>query len=105
LLTVGLLNSTLYRALHLAGRRDARQGAFPQVKIGHLRSLPAPPPGAARGRVAELAGEAGRAGLTAELRGALDAAVYEVFGISDAEGRELASFVRSLAPTAGLVVK
>lgn len=105
LLTVGLLNSTLYRALHLAGRRDARQGAFPQVKIGHLRSLPAPPPGAARGRVAELAGEAGRAGLTAELRGALDAAVYEVFGISDAEGRELASFVRSLAPSAGLVVK
>jgi len=104
LLTLGLLNSTLYRALHLAGRRDARQGAFPQVKIGHLRSLPAPPQSAARARIAELSLQASRAGLTEELRRSLDAAVYAAFGISEMEGAELATFVRSLAPRAGLVV-
>ena len=42
-LVVGLLNSSLYRALHLALRRDARQATFPQVKVGHLRALPEPP--------------------------------------------------------------
>src|SRR5690606_9180321 len=42
-LLVALLNSSLYRALHLAGQRDARQAAFPQVKVGHLRALPLPP--------------------------------------------------------------
>lgn len=104
LLTLGLLNSTLYRALHLAGRRDARQGAFPQVKVGHLRSLPAPPDSVARARIAELALQASLAGLTAELRGALDSAVYDAFGISQLEATELATFVRSLAPSAGLVV-
>jgi hypothetical protein len=40
---VGLLNSTLLRALHLAEQRDGRQKTFPQVKLLHLRSLPAPP--------------------------------------------------------------
>jgi N-6 DNA Methylase len=103
-LTLGLLNSTLYRAWHLAGRRDARQGAFPQVKIGHLRSLPAPPASAARSRIAELSLEASRSGLTEELRRALDGAVYSAFGISEGEAAELAAFVRSLAPAAGLKV-
>jgi hypothetical protein len=36
------LNSTLIRWLHYKRYRDARQG-MPQVKIGHLRSIPAPP--------------------------------------------------------------
>jgi hypothetical protein len=40
---VGLLNSTLLRAVHLASQRDARQKTFPQVKLAHLRALPAPP--------------------------------------------------------------
>jgi hypothetical protein len=101
-LTLGLLNSTLYRALHLAGRRDARQGAFPQVKIAHLRSLPAPPPSPARVRVAELSARASAAGLDAELRRALDEAVYDVFDINAAERFEVATFVRNLSPTAGL---
>ncbi len=101
-LTLGLLNSTLYRALHLAGRRDARQGAFPQVKISHLRSLPAPPTGESRARIAELSAQATRTGLTATLRQALDVAVYAAFAISQDEATEIASFVRSLAPAAGL---
>jgi SAM-dependent methyltransferase len=101
-LTLGLLNSTLYRALHLAGRRDARQGAFPQVKIAHLRSLPAAPACADRTRIAELSTHANAAGLDAELRSALDDAVYEAFEINDTERLEIATFVRSLSPTAGL---
>ena len=56
-LMVGLLNSALYRALHLTARRDARQAAFPQVKIGHLRALPRPP---ARPRPARASFRAGR---------------------------------------------
>jgi SAM-dependent methyltransferase len=104
-LTLGLLNSTLYRALHLAGRRDARQGAFPQVKIGHLRSLPAPPPALpARLHIAELSLQASRTGLTAELRRALDSVVFDAFGLSHAEADECAAFVHGLAPRAGLTV-
>ncbi len=102
LLTLGLLNSTLYRALHLAGRRDARQATFPQVKIAHLRSLPAPPELAIRDRIIEVSQQASRNGLTAELRSALDDAVYATFGVSRAEGLELGGFVRSLSPSAGL---
>ena len=101
-LTLGLLNSTLYRALHLAGRRDARQGAFPQVKIAHLRSLPAPPATADRGRISQLSRSASQAGLDAALRQALDDAVYTAFDIDAAERAEIASFVRSLSPSAGL---
>jgi len=101
-LTLGLLNSTLYRALHLAARRDARQGVFPQVKVAHLRSLPAPPVGRGRGRVAELAQRASDSGLTRELRLELDSAVYHLFDISPAEGQELASFVAARSPRAGL---
>jgi hypothetical protein len=100
-LTLGLLNSTLYRALHLAGRRDARQGVFPQVKIAHLRALPAPP-SAARARICEISLQAMVHGLNAELRVALDSAVYDAFVINAAEAVEIASFVRSLSPSAGL---
>lgn len=101
-LTLGLLNSSLYRALHLAGRRDARQGVFPQVKLAHLRSLPAPPRGPERARIAELAARASSSGLTLELRRELDAVVFKMFGVSAAEAAEIAGFVRSRAPAAGL---
>jgi methylase of polypeptide subunit release factors len=102
-LTLGLLNSTLYRALHLAARRDARQGAFPQVKIAHLRALPAPQRSPACQKIAELAREAGRSGLSLELRRALDAAVFAEFSITAAEGDEIRDFVRDRSPQAGLV--
>lgn len=101
-LTLGLLNSTLFRALHLAGRRDARQGAFPQVKISHLRALPAPPATADRSRISQLSLRASKAGLDAALRQALDDAVYAAFDISAAERVEIARFVRGLSPIAGL---
>lgn len=104
-LTLGLLNSTLYRALHLAARRDARQGAFPQVKIAHLRSLPAPPRTAYCQTIAALSAEANRCGLNAELRRALDAAVFGEFAISNEEAREISVFVKDRSPKAGLVVE
>jgi hypothetical protein len=103
-LTLGLLNSTLYRALHLAGRRDARQGAFPQVKIAHLRALPAPPDTLDRAQLAGLARRATEHGLTPELRHELDRQVYGAFQITAPEQDQIAVFVRSLAPNAGLLV-
>jgi hypothetical protein len=103
-LTLGLLNSTLYRALHLAARRDARQGAFPQVKIAHLRALPVPPRSNGCSEIAALASHATRQGLDLELRRALDQAVYDAFSISSAEAQEIADFVRERAPQAGLIV-
>ncbi len=102
-LTLGLLNSTLYRALHLAARRDARQGVFPQVKIAHLRALPAPLRSPACEKIAELAREAGQRGLSLELRRALDAAVFAEFSISATEADEIRDFVRDRSPQAGLV--
>lgn len=103
-LTLGLLNSTLYRALHLAARRDARQGAFPQVKIAHLRALPAAPRSAANEAIVEVAREASAGGLNAALRQALDAAVFGHFGISADEAQQIAHFVRDRSPQAGLTV-
>jgi hypothetical protein len=103
-LTLGLLNSTLYRALHLAARRDARQGAFPQVKVAHLRALPAPPAGAAREAIAALASEASCTGLTAELRRRLDSVVFEQFAIAASEAEEIVRFVNERSPRAGLTV-
>jgi hypothetical protein len=42
--------------------------------------------------------------LTAELRRALDDAVYDLFGVTPEEGAELARFVGELSPRAGLRV-
>ena len=87
-LLVGLLNSALYRALHLAARRDARQAVFPQVKVGHLRRLPEPPAlapelGLVRAISRELSASAraGEGQAPRELREQLDAAVFDLFGL------------------------
>jgi hypothetical protein len=105
-LLVGLLNSTLYRALHLAARRDARQTTFPQVKIAHLRALPAPyRRSAALSEVSRLARQATLEGLTLELRQALDAAVFSEFEIEPPEASSICEFVRQRSPRAGLVTE
>lgn len=101
-LTLGLLNSTLFRALHLASRRDARQGAFPQVKVGHLRSLPAPGAGGPRDRLVSLALQASERGLDLELKRGLDEAVYDMFAIALEDRAEMSAFVQELSPRAGL---
>lgn len=119
---VGLLNSALFRALFVAKTRDARQAVFPQVKIGMLRRLPAPPPRTSRGLVAEVEavtvewstqGQAsaprlsgGRRGdpalgtSCAELRERLDALVFEIFGLTRPERALVSRFLEQRAPGA-----
>ena len=93
-LVVGLLNSSLYRALHLASQRDARQATFPQVKVAHLRALPEPPANPdARARIASLSAELTQAGVTTERAAALDAAVFELFAMAPSAAREIVAFL------------
>ncbi|HEY4106993.1 MAG TPA: N-6 DNA methylase [Polyangiaceae bacterium] len=93
-LVVGLLNSTLYRALHLSLQRDARQAAFPQVKIAHLRALPCPPgESAAREAIAKLAHELTRDGVDPSRVERLDSAVFRFFLLDVASAREISEFL------------
>ena len=93
-LVVGLLNSSLYRALHLALRRDARQATFPQVKIGHLRALPEPPsdPGR-RAEVTEISATLTRSGFDRALAERLDVAVFGLFSLESSAAREILEFL------------
>lgn len=98
-----LLNSTLVRWYHYTRFRDARQG-MPQVKIGHLRSIPAPT------RMSEAVREALRrlgdrliarnAGIEAEERAHLDDLVFSSYGMS-AEQRAIMSAWWQSAPGRG----
>ena len=93
-LVVGLLNSSLYRALHLALRRDARQAAFPQVKIAHLRALPRPPANPDRHEeIARLTAELTREGVRSDAALRLDAAVFSLFSLESSAAREILEFL------------
>jgi hypothetical protein len=93
-LVVGLLNSSLYRALHLALRRDARQATFPQVKIAHLRALPRPPHKPAEQReIADLTTELTRAGVARGPIERLEAAVFRLFSLAPSEAHEIVEFL------------
>jgi hypothetical protein len=94
---VGWLNSSPIRWLHFHRFRDARQG-LPQVKVGHLRSVPRPSVGVAgaaervraRERVREIAGVArslgeANSGIAGEEQRELDAIVGEVLGLTGEE--------------------
>ena len=101
-LMVGLLNSALYRALHLAQTRDARQAAFPQVKIKHLRALPLPPRDpASRAAVRAVSDRATREGMLPELRGVLDEAVFDLFAVPADHRRRVLGFLAVRAPKLG----
>lgn len=101
-LLLGLLNSALFRALHISRQRDARQATFPQVKIAHLRSLPLPTADTVLRRpVEEISRVGSRAGgLNAELRAQLDHAVFDLFTIPTSERESVNAFLASLAPAA-----
>lgn len=90
---VGLLNSTLLRAVHLASQRDARQKTFPQVKVAHLRGLPAPPSDVERSRELErhVLAVHGRTPNVDE-RQRLDALVYDWYGISGGDAAAVDRF-------------
>jgi hypothetical protein len=84
---VSLLNSALIRWLHYMRFRDARQPILPQVKIAHLRAIPAP----AAARAAERlrgAGLRSQGRASPEQRRELDALVFELYQL-DAEERAL----------------
>ncbi len=98
-LVVGLLNSALYRALHLAARRDARQAVFPQVKVAHLRALPQPPDKPeALSELCELARQATSSGIDRELRRSLDQAVFDLFEVGADDRTSILDFVTHRAP-------
>lgn len=101
-LLVGLLNSALYRALHVSRQRDARQAVFPQVKVGHLRRLPLPPVNDECTRVIrELSRRATEmGGLSKDARASLDAAVYRLFSVTGEDAREIHAFLMERAPGA-----
>ncbi|HEY5958381.1 MAG TPA: N-6 DNA methylase, partial [Polyangiaceae bacterium] len=95
---VGLLNSTLLRCTHLAGQRDARQKTFPQVKLAHLRALPAPLPNAQRARELEtLVGQLQGRVLELTQRQRLDALVYAWYGLDADAAAAVDRFYRERA--------
>lgn len=105
-LLVALLNSALYRALHLSMRRDARQAAFPQVKLAHLRALPRPPddPGLCA-RLVDLTRRASSDGVDPALRRELDDAVFGLFAVPDDHRAEVRSFLARRSKRLGYVVE
>jgi hypothetical protein len=93
-LVVGLLNSSLYRALHLALRRDARQATFPQVKIAHLRALPRPPDDPTRHeRIAQLTAQLTQGGVESGAVDRLETAVFSLFSLESSAAREIVEFL------------
>lgn len=92
-LLLAYLNSTPVRWLHFHSQRDARQG-MPQLKVAHLRALPAPPTlrSASGQRLRQLGQTLGtrNLGVTAEERASLDSEVGRFLGLS-AEAEALVS--------------
>ncbi len=95
------LNSSLLRWLHYTLHRDARQG-MPQLKIGHLRALPALPHDLPQLR--EPLGRLGRqlgtsnAGIGAAERAELDGLVYDAFRLNGAEREAVAAWASAHPP-------
>lgn len=92
-LLVAWLNASPIRWLHFVRHRDARQG-MPQLKIGHLRTIPAPPPGAPVAELARL-GEAlaaRDAGVAPDEQRALDHLVERSFGLDPDDVARIAAW-------------
>ena len=81
---VAYLNSTPIRWFHFNRNRDARMG-IPQVKIGHLRAIPAPGDATAIGRIEAIgaACSATNAGIGPEEQQQLDKVVAQALGLGD----------------------
>jgi hypothetical protein len=89
------LNAWPIRWHHFTRNRDARQG-MPQVKIAHLRALPAPPPDrpdllARLDAIGRRVGPA-NAGISAEDRAEIEDVVAEALGIREEERQRVARF-------------
>lgn len=90
-----LLNSALVRWLHFMRFRDARQPILPQLKIAHLRAIPAP---AARGGAARLARLQASGAEGTLLRRRLDALVFELYQLTASERALVARWHDEQAP-------
>lgn len=82
-----ILNSRLAAFFHRHSFCDSRQGAFPQVKVSHLRAIPVPReiPGAACLELTRLAREAETNGADADTLARIDRAVFGLYGLASAE--------------------
>lgn len=78
------LNSSAVRWRHFFSQRDARLG-MPQVKVAHLRAIPAPP-AVLRGPLHALGRRLGErnAGISPDEQSALDALVFDALGFDAA---------------------
>ncbi|HEX4337392.1 MAG TPA: hypothetical protein VH062_15860 [Polyangiaceae bacterium] len=87
------LNSSVVRFFHYTRHRDARQG-MPQLKIGHLRALPAIDDATTRDALHAVGERLGRenAGIGPEHREALDDTVAGALGLDDAERAAVAAW-------------
>lgn len=76
------LNSSAVRYYHFVRHRDARQG-MPQLKIGHLRALPAIRGAEARAALDAIGRRAGgrNSGITAEERAELERVVFDALNL------------------------
>jgi len=86
---LAILNSRLVRFFHQHEFRDGRQKAFPQVKVSHLRAIPAPRP---HGRTArEIEGLVRRAEEAGPdlVDGEIDRLVYRLYGLDEEEIAEV----------------
>jgi hypothetical protein len=88
-----ILNSSLIRWTHYYRFRDGRQPILPQLKVGHLRSLPAPArrsaPEFARLQKAGFDLAARNQGILESERAAIDEWVCSLYGLSSTEQRRV----------------
>jgi hypothetical protein len=94
------LNSTAVRWLHFTRFRDARQG-MPQVKIGHLRCVPAPPAlGVSLPELSRMGRDLGarNRGITDDEQAALDDLVSRALELGPVQRQLLARFARDNPP-------
>lgn len=89
---LAILNSSLVRFFHQYEYRDGRQATFPQVKVGHLRSIPIPPPTINENLANELISlvkqmeELSSVELTSNDK-AIDEIVCKLYGLTSSETR------------------
>ncbi|MBK9258962.1 MAG: N-6 DNA methylase [Polyangiaceae bacterium] len=91
------LNSSPIRWYHYTQNRDARQG-MPQVKIAHLRALPAPPTRALVENIENIGRRLGErnAGIAASEQTELDALVADALDLGPAARQIVASWAASM---------
>jgi hypothetical protein len=98
-LLLAYLNSSPIRWLHYLMHRDARQG-MPQVKIGHLRAVVAPPASAtaARDDLARMGARVGarNRGIQRAEQVELDRLVADLLGLRECERERIARWTSDL---------